>query len=183
MAGRPVVVSSVRQRQRALRRGMKGNGAVQPLLFTMGRLLSEALEQITAFSLPFFNKSLECVCLSVCLCLICACRLSVCVYICMYVHVEERVLLIAACSVYSKHGSLPYTCLDQTDRWCFSCKSCVFVLWLKLWWEGRSLANNVAEMISQYFFKVLSVSVWVKLYRNYVAISHRCIKIHNFNFS
>lgn len=53
VAGRLVVVSSVRQRQRASSIGMKGNGAVQPLIFTMGNLLSEAVGQITTFSLPF----------------------------------------------------------------------------------------------------------------------------------
>ena len=67
VAGRLVVLSSVRQRQRASRRGMKGNGAVQPLLFTMGNLLSEVVEQITTFSLPFsFNKHCESVSLSFC---------------------------------------------------------------------------------------------------------------------
>lgn len=56
VAGRLAVLSSVRQRQRASRRGMKGNGVVQPLLFTMGNLLSWVVEQITTFCLPFFNK-------------------------------------------------------------------------------------------------------------------------------
>lgn len=56
VAGRLVVLTAVRQRQRASRRGMKGNRAVQPLLFTMGNLLSEAVEQITTFTLPFLNK-------------------------------------------------------------------------------------------------------------------------------
>lgn len=44
---------------------MKGNGAVQPLLFTMGILLSEVVEQITTSSLPFFLTSTETV--TVCL--------------------------------------------------------------------------------------------------------------------
>lgn len=56
VAGRLVVPTAARQRQRASRRGMKGNGAVQPLLFTMGDLLSEAVEQITTFSLPFLTS-------------------------------------------------------------------------------------------------------------------------------
>lgn len=46
-------MSSVRQRQRASSIGMKGNEAVQPLIFTMGNLLSEAVGQMTTFSLPF----------------------------------------------------------------------------------------------------------------------------------
>lgn len=40
VACRVAAVSRVRQKQRASRRGMKGNGAVQPLLFTMGNVLS-----------------------------------------------------------------------------------------------------------------------------------------------
>lgn len=40
VACRVAVLSHVRQKQSASRRGMKGNGAVQPLLFTMGNILS-----------------------------------------------------------------------------------------------------------------------------------------------
>lgn len=64
VARRLVVLSSVRQRQRASRRGMKGNWAVQPLLFTMGNLLHEVVEQITTFSLPFLTST-ETQCVSI----------------------------------------------------------------------------------------------------------------------
>lgn len=39
---------------------MKGSGAAQPLLFTMGYVLSEAVEQIATFSLPPLNKDRQC---------------------------------------------------------------------------------------------------------------------------
>lgn len=64
VARRLVVLSSVRQRQCASRRGMKGNWAVQPLLFTMGNLLHEVVEQITTFSLPFLTST-ETQCVSI----------------------------------------------------------------------------------------------------------------------
>lgn len=58
VACRVAVLSHVRQKQSASRRGMKGNGAVQPLLFTMGNILSQVVEQIAASSFIFFNVCL-----------------------------------------------------------------------------------------------------------------------------
>ena len=90
---------------------MKGNGDVQPLLFTRGNLLSEVVEQITTFFLT--SAETERVRFS------CSRRSSVCVWCACK---EERPFFMSTLEFFRL--PLPSTCSVSAGRWGLSCQRC-----------------------------------------------------------